>query len=207
MIVTRINPLDKKRYEIYLDNKLAFVLYKSELRSFDLQENGEMTQSDYDEIVDNILPKRALLRCGHLLEKRDYTKKQLEDKLKLSHYPESSIEYAINKVIGYGFINDVNYAKRYIECKLDKISKQSIKRKLWEKGIDKADIDRAFELVEEDGVVQNEDELIQKILTKRHYFDSDLNSIDNKERNKQYNYLRSKGFSNDAIIRNLKLNE
>lgn len=202
--ITRIKPVDKKRFEIDIDGKLAFILYKGELRSFGLQVNEAISDKDYDEIINNILPKRAVLRCGHLLEKRDYTKQQLRDKLHDAHYPETVIDYALNKMLDYGFINDLRYSERYIESKINKISMNSIRTKLFQKGIAKDIINQAFENISDDGIIQDEEELIIKLLTKRHYFDS---AKDSKEKSKQFCYLMNKGFSSAAIKKCLNVEE
>lgn len=229
MIITKIKSLDRKRFEVYLDDKLAFILYRGELRSFNIQENSELSIKDYKEITNNILPKRAVLRLGHLLEKRDYTEYQLRDKLKKAFYPDASIDYAINKVKNYGFINDQSYAERYIEGHIGKESITAIKRKLFQKGILKEDIENALQIVDENGIEQDEDEMVKKLLIKRHYFDRINNIMTNehdnldedtgenniknrrlskndlirKENAKQYSYLVSKGFSKEAIIKQL----
>lgn len=201
MQITDIKPLDKKRYEIFIDNELAFVLYKGELRHFGLHVGEDISLEDYEKITNEVLPKRALLRCGHLLEKRDYTESEIRQKLKMALYPDEAIDFAVEKVKGYGFVDDLRYAERLIECLIEKKSKNSIKTKLFQKGIKKDIIEKAFDNIASQGIQYDEDELIINLLNKRHYFDG---SMDAKERAKQYNYLMSKGFSSEAIRRNLK---
>lgn len=210
--ITKIRPVDKKKSEIYLNDKLAFVLYKGELRLFDIHENAYLSEADYNKIVNEILPKRALLRCGHLLEKRDYTEKQLRDKLFQARYPAEAVEYAVNKVKGYGFVDDTRYAQRFIELNTGRYSINSIKTKLFQKGIDKEIINELLESLDGNDLKENEDELVKNLLKKRHYYDHISDNKDNKElvakeKAKQFNYLMSKGFSSDIIRKNLNVSD
>jgi len=202
MIVTKVQPLDKKRNIVYVDDRVAFVLYKGDLFTYRIEEDTELSDDTYNKICEEVLKKRALLRLGHLLEKRDYTERQLRDKLHEGYYPDDVIEYAVNKVIGYGFVDDKRYTSRYIECYLQKKSKQRIKSDLFTKGIGKDIIEAAFCELEDDGLVQDEAELIRDILRKRHYYEKEHTMQENA---KQFNYLMSKGFSLSAIKNELKL--
>lgn len=202
MEITKLQLLDKKRYIVYLDNNIAFVLYKGDLFTYGINEGEDMSEEIYNTICVDVLRKRALLRLGHLLEKRDYTEKQLRDKLREGYYPTEVIDFAIDKVKGYGFVDDYRYAMRFIECSISKKSKQRIKTDLFGKGIDKNIIDAAFEELESDGVLQDEAALVREMLRKRHYYEKEHTMQENA---KQFNYLMSKGFSISAIKSELKL--
>lgn len=201
MLVTKITPVDKKRFNVFIDNKLAFVLYKGELRQYRVSEDEEISEPSYNSIMDEVLPKRAFNRCSHLLEKRDYTSHELRKKLLEGKYPDTVIDRTIAKLTDYGFINDLSYATRYIECYISRKSVNAIKQSLYVKGIKSDIFDAAYNKTKAEGIVQNEEELIKKLLVKRHFYDKD---VDAKEYAKQYNYLASKGFSGSAIRKVLK---
>ena len=92
MIITQIVEASKARCRIYIDGQFAFVLYKGELRKFHLKVGQELPPDSYREITEEVLPKRAKLRCMNLLQSRDYTRKQLADKLIQGEYPQECIE-------------------------------------------------------------------------------------------------------------------
>ena len=77
MKVTRLEELSRSRSRVYIEQEFAFVLYKGELRSYHICEGEELEQSDYEEIINKVLPKRAKLRAMNLLKNREYTVKQL----------------------------------------------------------------------------------------------------------------------------------
>ena len=49
------------------------VLYKGELRLYGVREQEELSEESYREIMQEVLPKRATLRCMNLLQSRAYT--------------------------------------------------------------------------------------------------------------------------------------
>ena len=110
MIVTDIVELDKKRNKIFIDGEFAFVLYKGELREYGIKANAELSQSSYEEIVGTLLSKRAKLRAMNLLQKKDYTEKQLRDKLKEGLYPQELVDEAIAYVKSYKYLDDERFA-------------------------------------------------------------------------------------------------
>ena len=118
MQVTKLLPLDKKRSRVWLDEEFAFVLYKGELRRFNIREGGELNEKDYIEIVHTLLPKRAKLRAMNLLKSHTYSVKQLEDKLREGFYPEEIISEAIQYVSSYGYLDDLRLCEEYIRVHL-----------------------------------------------------------------------------------------
>ena len=109
------------RDSIYIDGYFKLVLYKGEIRKLNLKHNSEIDEEVYYYIIKDILVKRARLRALHILEKREYTKKQLTDKLKQNEYPDIVIEDAIDYVESYNYINDERYAMQYLRCGLSLI--------------------------------------------------------------------------------------
>ena len=92
MLITQIEELSKSRSRIFIDEEFAFVLYKGELRSFRIRLGEELSEECYCRIMGELLPKRAKLRTMNLLKSREYTVKQLHDKLREGGYPEKVIE-------------------------------------------------------------------------------------------------------------------
>ena len=202
MQIDRIEPFDKTKYHIYIDGRLAFVLYKGELRRLNLREGMEISDEIYKLINEDILPKRAMKRCMFLLDKRDYTEYELRGKLIRAYYPTAAIDYAIDKLRMCGFIDDMRYAERYFVYKSGTKSIRRIKNDLIGKGIDRSVIDAAYDQASGKGELGDEDELIHRLLVKRHYYEHDITAA---EYAKQRNYLLSKGFSYDSVNRALHL--
>ncbi|MCI8358732.1 MAG: regulatory protein RecX [Lachnospiraceae bacterium] len=202
MTITEITAVSRSRYKITLDEEIVFVLYGGELRRFHIKLNGELAKEDYEQIMREILPKRARLRCLNLLKTKDYTRKQLEDKLRQGGYPDEIIEDAIAYASSYGYVNDERYARNFIECHLQARSRRRIENDLAQKGIHRELIVRAFDELLEEGLEIDETAQIQKFLLKKNF---NARTAGNKERQKMYGFLYRKGFRTDAISRALLL--
>ena len=196
MIVTDIVEVTKSRSKLFIDGSCAVVLYKGELRKYSLKTDQEISDEIYEELMAVILPKRAKLRSMKLLQNKDYTEKQLRDKLKLGGYPEKVIEEAVTYVKSYHYIDDDRYASSYIEYHAETKSRQRIFQDLQRKGIGKECIDRQWDKLEHMGVRGNEEEMIRKILEKKHYSGDDA---DFKEQRRMYAFLLRRGFTGDMV--------
>jgi regulatory protein len=202
MIVTQITELSKSRSRVYLDGEFAFVLYKGELRKFRIQEGQEISEELYGQIMTEVLVKRARLRSMNLLQSKDYTRKQLEDKLKQGEYPTACIEDALAYVESYGYIDDSRYARDYAEYHIQNKSRNRIMMDLMKKGIRKEDIQNAFAELEQLGVEQDELQMVLALLKKKKY---DAHAATKQEQQKMYGFLYRKGFKPDIISRALLL--
>lgn len=196
MVITDIKDVSKSKGEIWIDEDFAFVLYKSEIRKFQLEKGNEITDTIYYEIKNELLPKRAKLRAMNLLQSRDYTEKQLCDKLMQSGYGEEVVDAAIQYVKSYHYIDDARFAKSYISYRMDSKSRRKMEIELLQKGVSKDVIETVFHELEQEGQAVDEDAMIREYLRKKRY---DHISADQKETQKMYGFLMRKGFSSEAI--------
>lgn len=202
MTITEITAINKARFRITLDEGKHFVLYKGELRRFQMEQGGELSEENYESIFQEILPKRAKLRCMNLLKTKDYTRRQLADKLKQGEYPAEIIEDAIAYVESYGYVDDERYVRSYIEYHMQARSRKRIENDLQQKGISRELISKVFDELSKDGLEMDETSMIQKFLLKKNFH---AGTATDKERQKMYGFLYRKGFRADAISRALLL--
>ena len=200
MRITELKPLGKGRYEVYVNGEIAFVLYKGDLARYDLHAGEELEEDTRRQILEETLYKRAVNRVLFLLQSKDYTYHELEDKLRQGRYPSSVVDGALEEVQSYGYINDANYAQRYVECYLERKSLGKIKQELIRRGIDRDTVDAA---IEEGRRAQGEAEenieqmQIRRLLEKRHF---DAETADQKEKDRQYAFLMRRGYSSSDIM-------
>ncbi len=190
MQITKVVELSKARSKVYLNDEFAFVLYKGELRRFEIREGRELSVEAYQEITDVIIPKRAKLRCMNLLMKRDYTQFQLHEKLR-NDYGDSYIVGAIEYLKSYGYLDDKRYATDYVAYHVERKSRMQIESDLYKRGIEKDLIQEVLSTSAVDYEKQ-EIELIQKWLLKKHYVQETATMI---ETQKLIRFLLRKGFS------------
>ena len=198
MYVTKIEPVTKAKYKVFLDEQFAFVLYKGELSRYKIQEEAQLSEETIKEIKKEILEKRAKLRAMHLLERMDRTEAELYTKLKRDLYPEDIIEIAMQYVKSFGYIGDKGYARRFVESRQGSKSKLEIKMDLLQKGISKEIVSEVLE-VYYDG--QDESMAIQRLLNKKRY---SAETATEEEKRKIYGYLMRKGFAYEEIRRVIK---
>lgn len=198
MIVTDIVEMSKTKVEVCIDDELRFALYKNELRKFAIRKDCELSRETYDTIMGEVLLKRAKLRCMNLLKARDYTKYQLITKLRQGRYPEEIIDAAVAYVSSYGYVDDLRYARSYMEYAGQSKSRRQIEQNLAQKGISAEDIRQACEECMEDDSFAEEEELIRRLLDKKHF---DRQNATYKECQKLVGFLYRKGFGLDKIYR------
>lgn len=194
MTVTDIKDYKKGRYEIYLNDEFAFILYKSELKTYGVKTGAELTPDIINEITENVLVKRCKKRALNLLLKGDMTEMKLRSKLSDGKYSDSVIDAAIKYVKGYNYIDDRRYALSYISSKSSTDSKNTIRRKLIERGVAKDIIDSCIEefYVEDELNINVERELIERLIHKKC---KDISSLEYTEKQKIIASIMRKGFS------------
>ncbi len=193
MTVTKIEAVDKNRNKVYVDEQFAFVLYKSELSRYQLQIGTSIEESFYQMILREVVLKRAKLRALHLLNTMGRTEIQLRQKLEQNYYSKDIIEQVITYVKSFGYINDEEYARSFIDSRKDKKSKKEIYIQLSQKGINKDLLDKVFEEYYDK---DDSRDAIRKILEKKKI---DPEKASPKDMQKILGYLVRKGFSYDDI--------
>lgn len=193
MRVTKIEPVTKTRYKVFLEGSFAFVLYKGELSRYRIVQDAELEEHTVAQILEEIVLKRAKLRAMHLLNDMDRTESQLRTKLKQGLYPDDIIERAIAYVKSFGYVEDENYAKRFVDSRKNVKSRREIYAALCQKGIAKETIEQAMEACYES---EEEQEAIRRILEKKHFC---AERATEAERAKMYGYLTRKGFRYEDI--------
>ena len=198
--VVSVFPQDKKKVKICLDNGESFILYKGEAAKLSLFENMVLDEKLYQQIMREILGKRAIKRAMHLLEQQERTEKQLRDKLQQNGYPSSCIEQAITYVKSYHYVDDYRYASVYIRYHQEKESRQKLTQKLMMRGIDREIISQAME----EEFMADEQTQIRELLLKRNFSPG---KADEKERRKTAQFLMRKGFKMRDVLYVMHMNE
>lgn len=183
----------KTRYKVYLDGEFAFVLYKGELSRYHIREGAELTQETYQEILEQVIFKRARKKAMHLLEDMDRTEAGLREKLRLGLYPEEAVENALAYVKSFGYVDDDRYVQNFIRSRIESMSRKELYAKLRGKGIDSEKIGFAMEEAYEE---TGEQVTIERIIRKRRV---DPGTANEREMQKLYGYLARKGFRYEDV--------
>ena len=194
MIITNIEAATNAKYKVYIDGEYAFILYKKELSRYHIAAGQELEEGVWQKIRTEVIGKRAKLRALHLLNDMGRTEAQLRQKLERDGYTTDVVEEAVSYVKSFGYINDENYARIYIDNRKNRKSRKEIFANLLQKGIDREVVERVFEECYEG---EDARKAIAQILKKKHY---DPETADRKETQKILGYLSRKGFGYEDIF-------
>ncbi len=127
---------------------------------------------------------RALTHLSATLK----TTKQMVDFLSSKGYTQGIIDYVLEKLLSYGYLDDRAYAKAYVNSVNGK-GKAYLSQQLKLKGVPSDVVEEVLQDIEED-----EDEVL--LIAKKYLKNKPL---DRQNVNKCFKYLLSKGFSFDII--------
>lgn len=190
--ISEIRKLTGGRYLVVLDDGICFPLYEKELHEYNIHEEEYLMESVFQEIMEEVLPKRAKLRAMHLLEKMDRTEYQLRMKLQEMSYPEEIVTEAIAYVKKYRYVDDLRYAISYMEYRRESKSLRQLEQELYQKGISKEIFQEAAEQLEE----PNEEQQILQLLQKKHY---QPGVTEQKEKDRIFRFLLRRGYNISAV--------
>ncbi|HEY5535278.1 MAG TPA: RecX family transcriptional regulator [Ignavibacteria bacterium] len=198
MLITKIEKQKKRRgrYSIFLDNEFGFGITDNTLLKFGLRKNDELTEQKIDEIKNYDEFDYAKKYSFDLLSRSPKSEKEIRTKLKQKKISDSNIIKVIDALKELKFLDDVNYAKLFVESKLrnNPVGKAVIKNKLREKGISKELIEESIENFYDDAVEEKKAESILLKYMKKKTGD-DYYTL----KRKCFQHLVSKGFDFDLV--------
>ena len=193
-IVTKIEELSGRRRLVYINGEQAFALYSTEVRRYGIAEGKALAQEE-------LLDKRAVKRAMYLLQAKDYTEKELTEKLQRDFYPQESVEGALAYVRHFGYLSDERFAQMYVQFKGQKKSRKQIELFLQKKGISRELIDQACE----EYYGQNEDSELEQILVQMRRKAAGKLPLSYEEKMKLMGSFYRKGFQSDSIKKALDI--
>lgn len=149
MIINSVARYKGNTYEAVIDGK-NFYLHKDIVADFGLRAMQEITDERFEQMMLASDRRRAVERGLYLLDYRDYSYKELFEKLS-ANYDEDICFYALDKLVSLGLINDRRYAenlaRKYIEVK--KYGFYRASNEMYRKGLDKELVKEALSVYEE----------------------------------------------------------
>ena len=135
--------------------------------------------------------REARNKALYYLQFSGKTENEMRKKLAEQEFSPASVEDTVLFLKHYRYLDDEDYARRYVERNSRKKSIRQMKFDLRQKGIADEQIELVFEDMEVDEISQ-----ITGLLKKKAY---DPEESDPAKRQKLYAFLSRKGFSYDAI--------
>jgi regulatory protein len=189
-IVTQKN---KNRVSVFLDDKFSFGIDLDNFFKFKLKVEQELSEEEIEKIKETSNKKKILDNIIKFAMIRPRSEKEIVDWLKRRHIDVLIHRYVIKKLAGLKLINDLDFAKWWVEMRLSQgKSQRSMIYDLRSKGISVETIKQVLSEVEIDEVKMAKD-LINKKMYKWQRFDEKI------RRQKISQYLLGKGFDWNVI--------
>lgn len=191
MYITGIEQDKGKRYKVFGDGKYLFSLYGKELKKYHIEEMTELEDTVIQQILTEVIYKRAKERALYLIEKRPYSVSMLGNKLKDNGYPTNIIREVVAFLEQYHYLDDSEYVSMYVNSYSKKKSKRQITYDLLQKGITKEIIEAYF----------NDVDYSEQACFDRQFerYSSGKNLMDWSVRQKVFRYFYGKGFPSSMI--------
>lgn len=202
MIVTGISEMSKSRVKVEIDGEASFVLYKGELRIYGIKEGNALLREHYETLMQEVLPRRAKLRAMNLLKSRSYTHIQLLNKLIEGGYPAELAADAVDYTESFGYVNDEQYVRDFIEYNKERKTRQRMLTDLMRRGISKQLFEQIFDEEVGEDSAGLEEEQIKEWIRKKNFSTEEASMEDMR---KMAAFLYRKGFSFDTIRNVLSL--
>lgn len=186
--ITAITPQakDKTRCNLYLDNRFYCGLTLECVVVNRIKVGQHVTQKQIDDYQLQSEKSTALDKALTYITATQKTEKQIRDYLQKKGYVQAVIEYVIEKMRGYNFLNDRGYAQDYVQEVSVKKGGKLIKQELKKRGVSDDAIDEALSTLSTEDQTQTALQILQKYLR---YKEKDQVALQ-----KAFRYLLGKGF-------------
>ena len=136
-MIISYKPGKSNKIHIYIDDEYQITTTEGFLSNNFFASGSEISQEEWEELVEKINYAKAVNKCYDLLAIRSHSKKELFEKL-LKNFDYNSSSKAIELMEEIGYLNDEEYAKELLDYLMNnkKISKSFIALEMKKRGVD-----------------------------------------------------------------------
>ena len=191
--ITAITPQakDKTRCNVYVDGRFCCGLTMETVVKNRLKPGQSVSPERLEEMQLESEKNTAFDKALTHLSATRKTEKEIRSYLKGKGYLPAVIDYALEKLKGYDFVNDGDYAQAYVEFSAKKKGGRLIRMELRKKGVDDTSIEGALETLDEQTELDTAREILEKYMRGK--------TADKPTLQKAFRYLLGKGFDVDVI--------
>lgn len=189
MEITAITPQkhDPKRCNIEVDGRFFCGMQLITVMEHRLKAGAVVTEEELSSLQLEGEKQTALDKALSHISASMKTEREIRDFLRRKGYLQDVSDYVVEKMKGYGFLDDAAYAKAYAESAGKRKGGRLIRMELRKKGVADDTIDGALDSLEEDGAARA---ALEKYMRGK--------PADQKTMQKAYAHLLSKGFDYDT---------
>ncbi|MBN1523267.1 MAG: regulatory protein RecX [Spirochaetales bacterium] len=138
IMLSSLKPLGKGgKILCTFSNNTSLVLFKEIILEESLHEDDEITEKKYLNLVQKQENNETLQRGLRLLALRVHSEKEIRQKLVLRGFPQTSIDYTVNYLYKYSWLDDTEFARQWVQSRLRKtgFGRSRLKQELYSKGV------------------------------------------------------------------------
>lgn len=133
--ITKIEKVSRKNlYNIFCDDVVLATINDFSVVNLGIKVGKEFDEDQFREMIGETKKSEAFETLLNILGQTALTEYLAKTKLRQKGFDDDAIFHAIDKAVGYGYINDSQYAETYIRYATGK-SKKRIKAELASKGV------------------------------------------------------------------------
>lgn len=189
-----------ERYNIFLDEAFYCGVCEDTLIKLELKKGMKIDEADLEVLIKEENKNKCFNYAVFLLGRHSYFKKALVDKLKAKEYTEEEINFALEKLETYKYIDDTRLAEGFVRDKKRFSGKgpKYIKNALKMKGVDDETINKSLEEhYSDEEALENCRMLLSKKMDYYKRKSSDTYTL----KGKLYAFLAQRGFKGDTIFK------
>jgi regulatory protein len=127
-----------ERVNVFLDGQYAFAITRENAVEAGLTVGQELAVDDVAKLRAGDSVAKAIESALRLLVVRPRSEHELRDRLKRKEYDPESIDLAIERIHGWGYLDDADFARRWVENRVQHRPRgeRLLKQELRAKGVD-----------------------------------------------------------------------
>lgn len=208
--ITSLEPQKKsanlrtKRFNIFLDGEFAFGADEDLVVDRRLVVGKELAPSDVEQLIKETEVGKLMGRMYRLFSIRQRSEKEVRDYLRKLSFKrkfkgqEEISPFIINATIELmkrkDLVNDLEFAKAWVESRRKKRGPRILKQELFQKGIDREIIE---EVISGQGTLYSGQEVAKQLLDKKMKVWKNLSPLELKK--KSYEFLTRRGFEYEVV--------
>lgn len=191
--ITAITPQvkDKTRCNVYIDGRFYCGLTLETVVKNRLKVGQNVSAQALEDMQLESEKNTAFDKALNHLSATRKTEKEVKTYLEGKGYLPAVVSYVLDKLKGYDFVNDVDYANAYVEFAVKKKGERLIRMELKRKGVSDASIDGALDGLDEETEKETASGILEKYMRGK--------TADKPTIQKAFRHLMGKGFDVEII--------
>ena len=138
---------DPERISVFIDGEFVFALPDIIVATRGLKRGLELTLEQVRELAGIAEGEKATAAALNFVSYRPRSEREVRDRLRSKAYEPASIDYAIEKMRGWRYLDDTKFAEFWVESRAEHSprGKRALQSELRAKGVDREVVERVLD--------------------------------------------------------------